>query len=108
MPAFLIRHLLPLPYGVMGLLTGPGQALWSALWGYTLGIAKFSPGRQRPGLLRNGLLGAMVAHAAFNGLAMEPDWWLNRVGLVLLIAVLFFVVMRCIRYAEALSPYAGK
>ena len=39
-----------------------------------------------------------------NALALESSWWLNRVGLVLVIAVLWFVVMRCLRYALALSP----
>jgi RsiW-degrading membrane proteinase PrsW (M82 family) len=93
-------------FALKGLLTGPGQALWSSLWGYALGLAKFAPVRQRDGLIRNGLLAAMLSHAAFNGLAMEPDWWLNRVGLVLVVGVLLFVVMRCIRYAESLSPFA--
>lgn len=94
-------------FALKGLLTGPGHALWSSLWGYGLGLAKFSRPKRRRGLIGSGLLAAMVSQAAFNGLAMEPDWWLNRVGLVLLIAVLLFVVMRCIRYAEALSPFTG-
>lgn len=94
-------------FALKGLLTGPGQALWSSLWGYSLGLAKVSPARQRGGVIRNGLLAAILSHAAFNGLAMEPDWWLNRVGLVLIIGVLLFVVLRCVRYAEALSPFAG-
>ena len=38
---------------------------------------------------------------------MEPDWWLNRVGLVLIVGVLLFVVLRCVRYAGALSPFPG-
>jgi hypothetical protein len=54
--------------------------------------------------VRNGLLAAMLSHAAFNALALEPSWWLNRVGLVLVITALWFVVMRCLRYALALTP----
>lgn len=96
-------------FALRGLLTGPGHALWSSLWGYALGMAKFSPpgqgnGLVRNGLVRNGLGAAMLAPAAFNALALEPSWWLNRVGLVLVIAVLWFVVMRCLRYALALTP----
>ncbi|MEO1069513.1 MAG: PrsW family glutamic-type intramembrane protease, partial [Cyanobacteria bacterium J06638_6] len=91
-------------FALRGLLTGPGQALWSALWGYALGLAKFSPAHQGSGLVRNGLLAAMVAHAAFNALALASSWWLSRLGLVLAIAVLWFVVLRCLRYALALTP----
>ncbi|PSR15727.1 PrsW family intramembrane metalloprotease [filamentous cyanobacterium CCP3] len=90
-------------FALRGLLSAPGQALWSSLWGYGLGLAKFSPPDQRRGLVRNGLLAAMLSHAAFNALALESSWWLNRVGLVLVIAVLWFVVMRCLRYALALN-----
>ena len=91
-------------FALRGLLSGPGHALWSSLWGYGLGLAKFSPAGQGSGLVRNGLLAAMLSHAAFNALALESSWWLNRVGLVLVIAALWFVVMRCLRYALALSP----
>lgn len=91
-------------FALRGLLSGPGQALWSSLWGYALGVAKFSPAQRDKGLVRNGLLAAMISHAAFNALALESSWWLNRLGLVLVIAVLWFVVMRCLRYALALTP----
>ncbi|NJL47351.1 MAG: PrsW family intramembrane metalloprotease [Leptolyngbyaceae cyanobacterium SM2_5_2] len=92
-------------FAVQGVLMAPGHALWSSLWGYSLGLAKFTPAAQARGLVRNGLLAAILAHAAFNGLTMEPSWWLNRLGLVLLVGVLWFVVMRCLRYALAVSPY---
>jgi RsiW-degrading membrane proteinase PrsW (M82 family) len=89
-------------FALKGLLTGPGHALWSSLWGYALGLARFAP--QPQGLVRNGLLAAMLAHAAFNALALESSWWLNRLGLVLVIVLLWFVVWRCLRYALALTP----
>lgn len=91
-------------FALQGLLAGPGHALWSSLWGYTLGLAKFSTAEQSRGLVRNGLLAAMLSHATFNALALESSWWLNRVGLVLVIVVLWFVVMRCLRHALALTP----
>lgn len=90
-------------FALKGLLLAPGQALWSALWGYTLGRAKFSPPDQRPGLVGRGLGVAMFAHATFNALAMEPDWWVNRLGMVLVIALLWLVVRRCLGYALALG-----
>ncbi len=30
-------------FALQGLLVGPGHALWSSLWGYALGLAKFLP-----------------------------------------------------------------
>ncbi|HIK43582.1 MAG TPA: PrsW family intramembrane metalloprotease [Leptolyngbyaceae cyanobacterium M65_K2018_010] len=92
-------------FALQGLLMAPGHALWSSLWGYGLGLAKFSRAAQANGLVAKGLLAAILAHAAFNGLAMELGWWVNRLGLVVLIILLWLVVMRCIRYALALSPY---
>ncbi|WP_197064722.1 PrsW family glutamic-type intramembrane protease [Leptolyngbya sp. KIOST-1] len=91
-------------FALKGLLTGPGHALWSSLWGYGLGLAKFSAPGQNRGLVRNGLLAAILAHAAFNALALEASWWLNRVGLVLVVGLLWVVVMRCLRYSLALTP----
>ncbi len=90
-------------FALKGLLLAPGQALWSALWGYTLGRAKFSQPDQRRGLVGRGLLVAMFAHATFNALAMEPNWWLNRLGMVLVIALLWLVVRRCLAYALVLG-----
>ncbi len=91
-------------FALQGLLVGPGHALWSSLWGYGLGLAKFSPARQGGRLVRQGLLAAMLSHAAFSALVLESSWWLNRAGLVLVITALWFVVMRCLRSALALTP----
>jgi RsiW-degrading membrane proteinase PrsW (M82 family) len=44
----------------------PGHALFSCIWGFALGIAKFRPERQRPLIIASGLLGAMAFHGAFN------------------------------------------
>lgn len=92
-------------FAIRGLLGGAGHALWSSLWGYSLGLAKFSPRSQRARLIGSGLVAAILSHAVFNALAMEPDWWVNRLGLVLVVLGLVLVVMRCVRYAEAVSPY---
>lgn len=91
-------------FALQGLLVAPGHALWSALWGYGLGRAKFSPAPQSKALVIRGLGAAMLCHAAFNSLLLESHWWLNRLGLVALIALLWFVVLRSIRYALALAP----
>lgn len=95
-------------FALQGIWGVAGHALWSSLWGYTLGLAKFSPAPQRRPLMLRGLLAAIACHATFNALAMEPSWWLNRLGLGLLVVVLWFVVMRCLRQAAAISPFRSQ
>jgi RsiW-degrading membrane proteinase PrsW (M82 family) len=92
-------------FAMQGLLAAPGHALWSSLWGYGLGLAKFVPPHTNNRFVLQGLIAAMLAHGALNALAMEPDWWFNRVGMVLLIVLLWVVVMRCIQKAESISPH---
>lgn len=91
-------------FALQGLLVAPGHALWSSLWGYGLGLAKFSVSPQFNAPVLRGLGAAILCHAAFNSLLLEAHWWLNRLGLVALIALLWFVVLRCIRYALAITP----
>ena len=95
-------------FAIQGLLGAPGHALWSALWGFGLGLAKFAPPEQGQKYAVGGLLVAILSHAVFNACALETDWWVNRLGLGLLIVVLWFVVMRCIRTAESLSPFSSR
>ena len=44
----------------------PGHVVFSCLWGFSLGMAKFRPGRARAGIIISGLLGAMLLHGIFN------------------------------------------
>jgi RsiW-degrading membrane proteinase PrsW (M82 family) len=71
----------------------PSHALFSAIWGYSLGLAKFRPAQARPFLIGAGLAGAIVFHGLFNLLASDSEiigfivivillvpfgWWLTN------------------------------
>lgn len=51
---------------VRGLISVPGHVLFSVMWGYALGMARFMPEQEGSRLVRNGLVLAMAAHALFN------------------------------------------
>jgi RsiW-degrading membrane proteinase PrsW (M82 family) len=51
---------------VRAVLSVPGHALFSIMWGYALGRARFLPPEQRPGVIAVGLMMAMVLHGLFN------------------------------------------
>jgi protease PrsW len=51
---------------VRAVLSVPGHALFSIMWGYALGRARFLPPEQRPGVIAVGLIMAMVLHGLFN------------------------------------------
>jgi RsiW-degrading membrane proteinase PrsW (M82 family) len=51
---------------VRALLSVPGHVLFSAMWGYSLGRAKFLPQAGRFRVMAEGLILAMASHALFN------------------------------------------
>lgn len=89
---------------VRSLLSVPGHAIWSSLWGYALGVAKFSaPERGNP-LIRKGLALAMFSHGLFNGLLLLHP--LLAVGVLAVIPIGWRMVFRRIAAALATSPHA--
>lgn len=91
---------------IRGLLSVPGHALWASLWGYALGVAKFSPPDKARGLIRNGLLLSMFSHGLFNGLlVIFPPLAL---GVLILIPLGWRMTFRRIATALAASPHALK
>lgn len=44
----------------------PGHVVFSCIWGFALGTAKFRPERMRGAMILAGLLGAMLLHGIFN------------------------------------------
>jgi protease PrsW len=92
-------------FAVRGLLGALGHGLWSSFWGYGLGLAKFLPPGRGQGLVPVGLLAAMLSFALFNAMALLPGL-LPRLGMVALLAVSWFVVLRALDQALALSPKA--
>lgn len=51
---------------VRALVSIPGHVIFSCIWGFALGIAKFRPERERAGIIAVGLLGGIFLHALFN------------------------------------------
>ncbi len=56
-------------FALRALLSVPGHVLDSSMWGYALGMAKFSDKETGRKMIRNGLLLAMLLHGTFNFLA---------------------------------------
>jgi RsiW-degrading membrane proteinase PrsW (M82 family) len=91
---------------VRSLLSVPGHALWASLWGYALGVAKFSLPEKRMAIVRNGLLLAMFAHGLFNGLlVIFPP---AAIGVLVLIPMGWRMTFHRIAQALAASPHALK
>jgi protease PrsW len=51
---------------VRAIASVPGHVVFSCIWGFALGTAKFRPGRERSGIILAGLFSAMVLHGLFN------------------------------------------
>jgi len=66
---------------VRAVLSVPGHVLFSAMWGYSLGKARFIPEEKRPGVIAAGLILAMASHALFNLLLF------NSIGFAVLVLV---------------------
>jgi RsiW-degrading membrane proteinase PrsW (M82 family) len=58
---------------IRALVSVPAHALFSSIWGYALGRAKFSPPEQRQGIIVRGLVFAMVLHGTFNLLLITAE-----------------------------------
>jgi RsiW-degrading membrane proteinase PrsW (M82 family) len=51
---------------VRAIVSVPGHVVFSCIWGFALGIAKFRPENERTGIIVTGLFGAMLLHGIFN------------------------------------------
>ena len=67
---------------IRALLSVPGHALFSSMWGYSLGQAKFRPENERRGIIVRGLILAMIFHGLFNFLLAD------YIGVAILILIL--------------------
>ncbi len=87
------------------LLSVPGHVLFSSMWGYALGQAKFT-GEARGGkLIRNGLLLSIFLHGLFNFLvSVGPA---VSLGMLVFLVVTWRMVYRKIAHALAGSPHAA-
>jgi len=91
---------------VRALISVPGHVLFSAMWGYALGRARFLPASRRPGIILGGLVLAMASHALFNLLLYDT------IGFALLVLIvvpaLWFIVQRRIDESLRNSGYRPK
>lgn len=51
---------------VRAIASVPGHVVFSCIWGFALGTAKFRPEREQTGIILTGLAGAMLLHGIFN------------------------------------------
>lgn len=72
---------------VRALISVPGHVLFSAMWGYALGKARFLPAEKRPGVIATGLILAMGSHALFNLLLFDA---IGFAVLILVVVPLFW------------------
>lgn len=86
------------------MLAVPGHAIWSSMWGYALGRAKFMQGPQVKVIVAGGLLIAMVFHGLHNLLAAYGASF-ALIGLVILAALIWLMVRRLADKALDASPF---
>jgi RsiW-degrading membrane proteinase PrsW (M82 family) len=87
------------------LLTVPGHVLFSAMWGYALGMTKFSddsPVKKRK-IVRRGVILSMVLHSVFNVCAVIFP--IGAVGLLVVVPVFWIMLHKRIKTALKISPH---
>lgn len=90
---------------IRAVLTVPGHALWSCIWGYALGRARFMPPGQGNRLVVLGLMGGIAFHSLHNLAAVYVHSFAPVA--IFAIAVLFWIKTgQNIRAALAESPFA--
>ncbi len=81
----------------------PGHILFSVMWGYSLGMARFAPSGEFFIVLRGFLL-SVVFHGLYNSIvAYEPSK--ARINLVPMLAILLVVVIVQVRKLYRFFPY---
>lgn len=70
---------------VRAIASVPGHVVFSCIWGFALGIAKFRPEQERTGIILAGLAGAILMHGIFN-------FSLEAFGLLGLLLILVLIV----------------
>ncbi len=90
---------------IRAFLSGPGHALWSAMWGYALGFAKFSDAKRGGELVVKGLLLAVGLHGVFNLVCLSGP--LFAVGMLILLPIFWSIANRRIHEAIAASPFTN-
>jgi len=90
---------------IRAFLSVPGHALWSAMWGYALGFAKFSDAKRGRELVVKGMLLAIGLHGVFNLVCLSGP--LFAVGMLVLVPIFWSIANRRIHEAIAASPFTN-
>lgn len=88
---------------IRALLTVPGHALWSSMWGYALGWAKFLDEERGKPLIVKGILLAILSHAVFNFLLLLS--YFSALGMLILVPVLWRIINKKIAHSIDGSPH---
>jgi RsiW-degrading membrane proteinase PrsW (M82 family) len=101
-------------YSVEGTLAGtsllrafvsvPGHAIFSIMWGYALGLAKFSSPTKRKELVYSGLFLAIALHSVFNLLSFIGILWV--IAMLIMVPLMWSAVHQRIERALQISQYA--
>jgi RsiW-degrading membrane proteinase PrsW (M82 family) len=91
---------------VRALISVPGHVLFSAMWGYALGKARFLPPTRRPRIILWGLVLAMASHALFNLLLFDAIGF--AILVLVVVPVFWFIVQRRIGESLRDSVYRPK
>lgn len=98
----LFRNLTAL-FLIRAVLSVPAHALFSSMWGYALGWAKFSQSPWRGSMILKGLFLAITLHAIFNlSLVTHP---VLALGVLVLVIVMWRMVNRRVVASLAASPH---
>jgi len=86
---------------IRAIFSVPGHALFSSVWGYALGRAKFTAAQRRPAIIVRGLALAMVLHGIFNFLLFSADTFAYATAIFILVLIpgLWILLERNIRSA---------
>lgn len=86
---------------IRAIFSVPGHALFSSVWGYALGRAKFTAAQRRPAIIVRGLALAMMLHGIFNFLLFSADTFAYATAIFILVLIpgLWILLERNIRSA---------
>ena len=87
-------------------LSVPAHALFSSIWGYALGRAKFSKSQNKNLVVIAGITLAIAFHSLFNLLCFIQIY--SSIGLLILIAIMWQIINKKISKAIESSPLKGK
>jgi RsiW-degrading membrane proteinase PrsW (M82 family) len=87
-------------------LSVPAHALFSSIWGYALGRAKFSKSQNKNLIIIAGIILAIAFHSLFNLLCFIQIY--SSIGLLILIAIMWQIINKKISKAIKRSPLKGK